>query len=247
MTEDDHDQFLDERNKRIQNYHSEKELNSSAQAFLEQTLYHQYSYNFEWMGLPVIQYPQDLVVLQEIIWRTQPELIIETGIARGGSLVFYASMLAQLGGPRKVIGIDIDLRPHNKERLLKHSMSPWIQFIEGSSIASGTFTQVQVIAKQYQNIMVCLDSNHTGEHVLQELRLYAPLVTRGGYCVVFDTVIEALPKGYYQDRPWDKGNNPKTAIDLYLLENPEMEVDKVIDAKLLVSAAKGGYLKRIDV
>lgn len=241
---DDHEQFVYERIKRLERYQGNKALINTADAFLEQTVHNQYSYNFEWMGLPIIQYPQDLVALQEIIWNTKPDLIIETGIARGGSLVFYASMLAQLGGHRKVIGIDVDLRCHNKARLLNHPMSEWIHFIEGSSISDEIFIQVNDMSKQYGNIMVCLDSNHTCEHVLQELRLYAPLVTLGGYCVVFDTIIENMPKGHYQNRPWDKGNNPKTAIEQYLAENTDMEVDAEIDAKLLISAAQGGYLKR---
>lgn len=241
---DDHSQFIDERKRRLVSYQREKELIGSAQGFLEQTVHHQYSYNFEWMGLPIIQYPQDLVALQEIIWNTKPDLIIETGIARGGSLVFYASMLAQLGGHRKVIGIDIDLRSHNKARLLNHPMSEWMHFIEGSSISDEIFAQVNEMAKPYQNIMVCLDSNHTSEHVFQELCLYVPLVTKGCYCIVFDTIIENMPKGHYQNRPWDKGNNPKTAIEQYLVENKDVEVDTEIDAKLLISAAQGGYLKR---
>lgn len=240
---DDHEHFLYERNERIKRYQVEEELNNSAEVFLEQTVRHEYSYNFEWMGLPVIQYPQDLIALQEIIWDTKPDLIIETGIARGGSLVFYASMLALLGGERKVLGIDVDLRAHNKTRLLKHPMANLIQFIEGSSISEDTASQVRDISKQYKNIMVCLDSNHTAEHVLQELRFYAPLVSKNCYCVVFDTIIDKMPAGYYQNRPWDKGNSPKTAIDLYLLENEALKVDTVIDAKLLVSAAQGGYLK----
>jgi len=241
---DDHKQFISERNRRIYSYQVEKKLKNSADIFLEETLRNEYSYNFEWMGLPVIQYPQDLVMLQEIIWNTKPDLIIETGIARGGSLAFYASMLAQLGGNRRVIGIDVDLRAHNKARLLSHPMSEWMHFIEGSSISDEIFSQINDLAKQYQNVMVCLDSNHTCKHVLQELRLYAPLVTPGSYCVVFDTIIENMPQGYYQDRPWDKGNNPRTAIELYLAENTGMEVDGAIDAKLLISAAQGGYLKR---
>jgi cephalosporin hydroxylase len=242
---DDHEKFIVERAKRIMSYQAENELNVAAQEFLKQSLFYQYSYNFEWMGLPVIQYPQDLIALQEIIWRTQPDLIIETGIARGGSLVFYASMLAQLGGNRKVIGIDVDLRLHNKERLLKHPMAAWIQLVEGSSIEANTVIQVKSVAEQYQSIMVCLDANHTHEHVLQELHLYAPLVTQENYCVVFDTIIEMMPKGFYQNRPWDKANNPKTAISSYLKENADMKIDDEIDRKLLISAARGGYLKNM--
>jgi cephalosporin hydroxylase len=241
---DDHKQFIEERNNRISQYQEKQKLTSCSDDFLLQSLIHQYSYNFEWMGLPVIQYPQDLIVLQEIIWDCKPDLIIETGIARGGSLVFYASMLAQLGGERKVIGIDVDLRSHNRKRLLHHPMSQWIELIDGSSIDLNVFAEVRKLSSSYKKIMVCLDSNHTEEHVLEELRLYAPLVTNGNYCVVFDTIIEHMPEGFYQDRPWDKGNNPKTAIDIFLKENTHFEIDTRIDDKLLVSAAKGGYLQR---
>ncbi len=239
---DDHEQFINERNQRILGYSTAEALKDSADAFLKQTLYHEYSYNFEWMGLPVIQYPQDLLALQEIIWRTQPDLIIETGIARGGSLVFYASILALLGGNRKVVGIDIDFRAHNKARLIRHPMAQWIEIIEGSSVAADTFKQVQAIVGNYSSIMLCLDSNHTHEHVLQELNLYAPLVTQNNYCVVFDTIIEEMPEGYYQNRPWDRGNNPKTAVFEFLKRNQNWKIDQAIDQQLQISAARSGYL-----
>jgi len=241
---DDHQQFLGERNERIHRFQAETKLKDSASVFLEQTLRHEYSYNFEWMGLPVIQYPQDLIALQEIIWQTKPDLIIETGVARGGSLVFYASMLSQLGGDRKVLGIDVDLREHNKKRLLAHPLSEWIQLLDGSSTDSETYVLVKNLTQQYKSVMVCLDSNHTSEHVLQELNLYGALVTSGNYCVVFDTIIEKMPAGFYQNRPWDKGNSPETAIQQYLAENCEFEIDQEMDAKLLISAALGGYLKK---
>lgn len=209
-----------------------------------------YSYNFSWLGRPIIQYPQDMLAMQEIIWRVQPDLIIETGIAHGGSLIFSASLLemnAACGGPSdaKVIGIDIEIRPHNREAVLAHPMNRRIEMLEGSSIAPEMIERVKGLAAGRKCVLVCLDSNHTHEHVLAELEGYAPLVTRESYCTVFDTIIENLPAGSYPNRPWDKGNNPKTAVWEYLKTHPEFEIDRSIDSKLLISVAPEGYLKRI--
>jgi len=218
-----------------------------------------YSYHFEWLGRPIIQYPQDIVAMQELIWRVKPDLIIETGIAHGGSLVFSASMLSLLDiceavesgtafNPhqtrRKVIGIDIEIRPHNREAIEKHPMSHRIEMIEGSSIDPEVVAKVKEMAKGSQRILVCLDSNHTHDHVLSELEAYAPLVSVGSYCMVFDTIIEDMPEGSFPDRPWDKGNNPKTAVWEYLKTHPEFEIDKSIQHKLLITVAPDGYLRR---
>ena len=204
----------------------------------------QYSYNFTWMGRPIIQYPQDMIAMQEIIWRVQPDLIIETGIAHGGSLIYYASIL-ELMGKGKVLGIDIDIRSHNRAEIEKHPMFKRIEMIEGSSISPDTIQQVSDIAKQYQTVMVSLDSNHTHEHVLMELKAYSPLVTKGSYLVCFDTIVEDLPDNYLPGRPWKQGDNPKTAVREFLKGNDAFVVDTEIDNKLLISVAPEGYLKRI--
>jgi cephalosporin hydroxylase len=219
-----------------------------------------YSYHFTWLGRPIIQYPQDIVSIQEIIWEVKPDLIIETGIAHGGSLVFSASMLTLLDvceaiqademfdpkkPKRKVIGIDIDIRPHNRRAIEAHPMSHRIEMIEGSSIAPEVVAQVREKAKGYERILVCLDSNHTHDHVLAELNAYAPLVSVGSYCVVFDTIIEDMPPGSFPDRPWGKGNNPKTAVWEFHKGHPEFEIDKSIQHKLLITVAPDGYLKRV--
>ncbi|MFA6321559.1 MAG: cephalosporin hydroxylase family protein [Candidatus Omnitrophota bacterium] len=209
-----------------------------------------YSYNFRWLGRPIIQYPQDIIAMQEIIWRVKPDLIIETGIAHGGSIVFSASMLAllEISGAidrGKVLGIDIDIRKHNKSEIEKHPLSKKIHMIQGSSVDEGVIRQVYDFAKSYKNILVALDSNHTHEHVLAELKAYAPLVTKGSYCVVFDTIIEDLPDGMYPDRPWGKGNNPKTAVREYLKSHTEFEIDKKMENKLLITVVPDGYLKRV--
>jgi cephalosporin hydroxylase len=219
-----------------------------------------YSYHFEWLGRPVIQYPQDIVGMQELIWSIKPDLIIETGIAHGGSLIFSASMLAQLDmcdaieagisfnpkeSRRKVLGVDIDIRAHNRAAIEAHPMASRIQMIQGSSIAPEIIGQVKQIASDYGRILVCLDSNHTHEHVLAELEAYAPLTSVDSYCVVFDTIIEDLPADMFPNRPWSHGNNPKTAVWEYLKTHPEFEIDKNIDYKLLISVAPDGYLKRV--
>jgi cephalosporin hydroxylase len=204
---------------------------------------HNYTYNFTWLGRPVIQFPQDLAALQEIIWDTRPDLIIETGIAHGGSLIFHASMLQLLSNDGRVLGIDIDIREHNRAEIEAHPMFERIDMIQGSSIDDAIAAQVAAISTEAKRVMVVLDSNHTHEHVLRELELYAPLVTEGCYLVVCDTLIEDMPEGSFPNRPWDKGDNPRTAVDAFLETTERFEVDTALDAKLQISVAPGGYLK----
>lgn len=221
----------------------DRELAELSQSFFTKTCEYKYSYNFTWMGRPVIQYPQDIVAMQEIIWETKPDLIVETGIAHGGSLIFYASMLELLGGNGKVIGIDIDIRPHNRVEIEQHPMYKRITMIQGSSIDEKVAAEVSKLARDKQRIMVVLDSNHTHQHVLRELELYSPLVTKGCYLVVFDTVVEDMPEDAFPNRPWGKGDNPKTAVQSFLKTNGRFEVDQEIHKKLLVTVAPEGYLK----
>ena len=205
-----------------------------------------YSYNFSWMGRPIIAYPQDMIGMQEIIWDIKPDLIIETGIAHGGSLVYYASLLDLIGGDGLVLGIDIDIRKHNKKLIEGHSMFKRIRMIEGDSTSEIVANQVYQIAKSKKRVLVCLDSNHVHDHVLKELKIYANLTSLGSYCVVFDTIVEDLPNDYMpESRPWNPGNNPKTAVLEFLKTNSNFEIDKSIDNKLLISVAPSGYLKRI--
>lgn len=238
--------FQEERQQRINNNEHNDSLQVAAKEFMNETLYAQYSYNFTWLGLPVIQYPQDVVALQEIIWEVKPDLIIETGIARGGSLALSASMLQLIGGDGIVLGIDIDIRPHNRAAIEAHPMAHRIQMLQGSSVAPDIVAQVQQIAASKKRILVLLDSNHSHEHVLAELHAYAGLVTPGSYCIVYDTVVEDMPADYdWQDRPWSKGNNPKTAVWEFLKENDNFVIDTAIQHKLLITVAPDGYLKRI--
>ena len=253
-------QFREEVRANIESLGKDRDMQDLSRIWLRDTLKHRYTYNFSWLGRPIIQYPQDMLAMQELIWSIKPDLIIETGIAHGGSLVFSASLLAQLDmcdaieagtsfnpkeSRRKVLGIDIDIRAHNRDAIEAHPMASRIQMIQGSSIASDIIEQVKQVASGYSRILVCLDSNHTREHVLAELVAYAPLTSVGSYCVVFDTIVEDLPAEMFPDRPWGPGDNPKTAVWEYLKTHPEFEIDKSIQHKLLITVAPDGYLKRV--
>ena len=239
----------DEVAQRLEENSQNADLAAAALSFMDASTAPKYSYNFSWLGRPIIQYPQDIVAMQELIWQIQPDLIVETGIAHGGSLIFSASMLelnAACGGPKdaRVVGVDIDIRPHNKSAIEAHPMARRITMFQGSSIEPSIVAKVAAEAKGRERVLVCLDSMHTHDHVLAELRAYAPLTTRGSYCVVFDTLIEDMPADMYPDRPWKPGNSPKSAVHEYLRTNPDFEVDTSIDNKILISVANGGYLRR---
>lgn len=223
-------------------------LRRASSAWMNLANSRKYSYHFEWLGRPIIQYPQDLIAMQEIIWSVQPDLIIETGIAHGGSLIFSASMLelnAGCGGPQdaEVLGLDIDIRPHNREAIERHPMSKRITMIEGSSIDDTVATKVHDFARDKKRVLVILDSNHTHAHVRRELDLYSSLVKAGSYLIVFDTVIEDMPEDAFPDRPWGQGDNPKTAVWDFLESNDRFEINREIQDKLLLTVAPDGYLK----
>ncbi|MCP1316174.1 cephalosporin hydroxylase family protein [Halomonas sp. 707B3] len=252
--------FEKEVKERVQSYSKSNGLLNAARQFRLESIISRYSYNFSALGRPIIQYPQDMVAMQELIWEVKPDLIIETGIAHGGSLMLSASMLALLDmceaietgvtidpnqSKRKVLGIDIDIRAHNREAIEAHPMFSRIEMIQGSSISPDVVEQVQQIAKGYERVLVCLDSNHTHDHVLAELEAYAPLTSVGSYCVVFDTIVEDMPADMFPDRPWGPGNNPKTAVWEYLEKHDGFKIDKDIHNKLMITVAPDGYLKRI--
>lgn len=266
-----HRSFQEECKARIASY-PDSQMEQAAQNFMGASIGPKYSYNFSWLSRPIIQYPQDIVAMQELIWQVKPDLIIETGIAHGGSLIMSASMLALIdyceaveagatldprATQRRVLGIDIDIRAHNMEAIKAHPMAHRISMIQGSSIDEETIAQVHDLALRYDRILVCLDSNHTHEHVLEELEAYAPLTSRDSYCCVFDTIVEDLPDELFPDRPWGKGDNPKTAVREYMRCLADegrvgvdgvplnFEIDKAIEAKLLITVATDGYLRRL--
>ena len=253
-------QFEKEVKERIDAVSKNSSLRSTVSAFMQQSILSQYSYNWFWQGRPIIQYPQDMMAMQEIIWLVKPDLIIETGIAHGGSLIMNASYLAMLEyceaveleqpldprkPKRKVLGIDIDIRPHNRTAIEEHPMFGRIELFEGSSIAPNIIQKVYDYAKEFDCILVCLDSNHTHHHVFAELEAYAPLVSKGSYCIVFDTIIEDMPSNSFSDRPWDKGNNAKTAVWEYSRKHSEFKIDKEMESKLLITVAPDGFLRKI--
>ena len=253
------EQFKSERLKRLQGYAGDVAFQALSRDWLQASMQRHYVYNFDWMGRPIIQYPQDMVAMQQLVWRVRPDLIIETGIAHGGSLVLSASLLALLdisdaieagttldprASRRKVLGVDIDIRAHNREAIESHPMASRIAMIQGSAVATDVVQQVREFAQGYQRVLVCLDSMHTHEHVLGELDAYAPLVTPGSYCVVFDTFVEDMPPKFFADRPWDVGNNPKTAVHQWLGGHPEFEIDVDMEQRLQVTVAPHGFLRR---
>jgi cephalosporin hydroxylase len=244
------EQFQLEALERAKSYQANKPLQDAANKLKTELAKTKYTYNFFWLGVPVIQAPQDLQAMQEIIWQVKPDLILETGIAWGGSIIFSASMLALLEvcgeiENGQVLGLDIDIRAHNKAAILAHPLSKKITMFEGSSIDEKMIARVKDFAKNKKRVMVFLDSNHTHDHVLAELRAYAPLVSHGSYCMVGDSVVEDFPAGTTNDRPWGKGNNPKTAIWEFLKENNDFVIDKAIDSKLIITGSPDGFLKRI--
>lgn len=236
--------FQEEVRKNIEGLGADTDLHRLSGEWNLRAVAHRYAYNFSWMGRPLIQVPQDMVAMQELVWKVQPDMILETGIAHGGSLVYYASLLQLLGGDRFVLGVDIDIRPHNRQAIEEHPMASRIRMIQGSSIDPSTIAEVRKIAADRKRILVVLDSNHTHEHVLAELEAYAPLVSAGSYVVVFDTIVEFMPKECFPDRPWGPGNNPLTAARAYLATHPEFETDKSISDKLQITVAPEGFLVR---
>ncbi len=239
------EKFSAERKERILNNAGNEKLLAAAEAFNIESNKAQYSYNFSWMGRPIIQYPQDMMAMQEIIWNVKPDLIIETGIAHGGSLVYYASLL-ELIGKGEILGVDIDIREHNRIEIENHPMFKRIKMIQGSAISPAIVAEVATHAVGKQTILVLLDSNHTHAHVLAELELYAPFVSLNSYIVVYDTIVEKLPKDYMpgHKRPWGVGDNPMTAMRAFIEKNPKFEIDHSINNKLMISVAPDGYLKR---
>lgn len=250
MKKDPFKEFSLDITKRSRAWQTDPKFQKAKQNFHDQLSKGKYAYNFYWMGVPIIQTPVETQGYHELIWQVKPDLIIETGIAWGGSIVFSASMITLLEacGEIKnghVIGVDIEIRPHNKKNLAKHPMSKKITMFEGSSIDPNIVEKIKKLAKNKKRILVHLDSNHTHKHVLEELRAYSPLVTKNSYCIVEDTGIEDDPIGTNTGKAFGKGNNPKTAVWAFLKENKNFKIDKDFESKLILTGAPDGYLKRI--
>jgi cephalosporin hydroxylase len=235
--------FEQEKRENIRRLGRDEQLRHASTTWIRDASRYQYSYHFTWLGRPIIQFPQDIVAMQEIVWRVRPDLIIETGIAHGGSLIFYASILELVGGEGRVLGIDVDIRAHNRVEIERHPMCKRISMVQGSSIEPAIIEQVRQMAMNFKRILVVLDSNHLHSHVLEELNLYSPFVRKDSYLVVFDTVVEDMPENFFPDRPWCKGNNPKSAVREFLKTNDRFIVDGEIEDKLLITVAPGGYLR----
>jgi cephalosporin hydroxylase len=238
--------YLKEKAERIKSFEDDGEFIKSSIEWRTLALRRKYMNNFSWLGRPMIQLPADVMAMQELIWNIKPDLIIETGIAHGGSLIMSASML-QLIGCGDVVGIDVEIRPHNKNAIQNHPMANRIKLIEGSSISDVVINEVRKISADKEKVLVFLDSNHTHEHVLAELKAYSPLVSVGSYIVVFDTFVEDLPDNFiWENRPWGKGNNPRTAVWEWLTSNGNFMSDKSIESKLMTTSAPDGFLRRIS-
>jgi len=239
------DEEFEQRNKKfIDSMNKNKSLLKKSKDWIDNVFDYEYVYHFRWLGRPIIQFPQDMVAVQELIWKIKPDFIIESGIARGGSLIFYASIL-ELLNHGKIIGIDIDIRKHNRIEIENHTLFKRIKLIEGSSINDSVIHKIKKIIKDKKKIMILLDSHHTEQHVLEELEKYSPFVRSGSYIVVFDTIIEDMKKHHSKNRPWNHGNNPKTAVSKFLKKNKRFKIDKEIQKKLLITSCPDGYLKCI--
>jgi len=237
------DSFEEQNREQIQKMGVDGEFKDLSHKWYLKSAEYEYEYHFTWLGRPFLQLPQDMIAMQEIIYRVKPDLIIETGIARGGSLIFYASILELIGEAGIVVGIDVDIREHNRVEIEKHRMFKRIKMIQGSSLDEAIVGEIAKLAEGKKSVLVCLDSNHTHDHVLKELELYSPFVTKGSYLVVCDTIIEDMPDEFFPHRPWKKGNNPKTAVWEFLKTSDRFQIDKELENKLLITQAPDGYLK----
>ncbi len=241
---DDRQEFLANRKQKSQDLGADKALFEKSKDLIYDLDRHDYSYLWTWMGIPIIQLPADVLATQEVIWKTKPDIIIETGVARGGSVLFMASIVEMMGNGQ-VIGVDIDIRTHNRESIEAHPMSKRVTLIEGGSVDKDVLEKVRAEIPDGARVMVVLDSDHSRDHVLAECRAYGPMVTKDCYLVVADTLVghvneENAPKN--RSQLWYKGNDPLTATNDFLEEQDRFQVDAVTNGKLVLSSSPGGYL-----
>jgi len=240
------EEYITNRDLQVEKNLHDTDLKMATHIMADNLIRTNYIKNFTWLGRPVLQYPTDLMVVQELIWQIKPNIIIETGLAMGGSAVFFSSILSCLGNGGQVVSIDVDIRKDAREALVPHPMADRITMIEGSSIDEKVVEQVRRKIHPGMAIMVVLDSNHTEEHVMKELYLYSPMVTIGSYLIVQDTAIEIWDEKYPSpNRPWGKGDNPMTAVKKFLEINNNFMVDKEIGTRALITGSSDGWLKRI--
>ena len=242
---DDRQQFLSDRKELIGGMAKDQEVAARNLDLLVASDKNGYSYMWDWLGVPIIQMPADIVAMQEIIWKTRPDVIVETGIARGGSAILHTSLLRLTGKPGKVIAVDIDIRAHNRETIESHPLGDGVTLIEGSSVDPVIIDKIRSLIPADSRVMVVLDSDHTHSHVLAELQLYSQFVTPGMYLIAADTFVEELPVQLHRPREWGPGDNPKTAVDSFLASAPDFKLDADLAAKMLMSSSAAGYLRRI--
>jgi cephalosporin hydroxylase len=245
MTTDDREEFRQQAHKLANDMATDQPLRALDHKIVEASDEHSYSYMWTWLGLPIIQMPSDIVAMQEIVWENRPQVVVETGFARGGSTILYASIL-ELIGEGTVVAVDIEFRAHNREAVEKHPLGRRVRYVEGSSTDDKVLSQIGSLVEGASRVMVILDSDHTHAHVLEEIRRYAPLVTPGQFLVVADTVVEHIARQDHRPRAWGPGDNPQTAVDQFMIENPGVfQVDDWANNKLLMSSSRGGYLRKL--
>lgn len=242
---DDRDEFGERRRTNIQSMAADRLLARAAVNVTAELDRYHYTYMWDWLGLPIIQPPEDIVLMQEIIWDSMPQVVVETGVARGGSVILYSSIM-ELLGEGHVVGVDIDIRSHNRKAIQSHPLGKRVRLVEGSSIDPATLAQVRREIGDAERVMVVLDSDHSHDHVLEELRSYGRLVTPGQFLVIADTVLEEIPRQDHRPRQWGPGDNPRTALDQFLEECQDFEQDPLINGKALLSHSRGGFLRRTD-
>ena len=226
----------------LKNQKNDSTFQEISQAWIRKSVELKYSYQFEWLGVPIIQLPTDMTSFQDIIWKCKPDLIIECGVARGGSLVFWASMQEICGIEPKVLGIDIEIREHTHKAIHESRYSKKIELLEASSILPSTANAAAEIAAKHNNVMVVLDSSHTHNHVLEELNLYSKFVTSGQYLLDLDTIIDDLPVD--QTRPWGPGTSPKSAIHAFMKQDTNFTIERKYEESAVFTVAPSGFLRK---
>ena len=239
------DEFIDINLKAADAMSKDQNLQNDAKNVLIKADEHRWIHQGSWLGEPLLNLPQDMVALQDIIWRTKPDFIIEVGVAWGGGILFEAMLLDYIDG-KKVIGLDIFIPSDLRKRIMNHKkLSDRIELVEGDSTSEETIRKVKTILNGSKKVLVILDSYHTHDHVMNELKTFSQFVGKGHYLICGDTIVEHVPIQKHRPRPWGPGNNPGTAVRQFLVENDSFEIDEDLEKKLLLTCHPGGYLKAV--